>query len=97
MTASATTRVAELAKAATFSNSLQEPLKHMIEDRDNAKLMRQRIEAITGSALYFSPVLSARMEAILLYKAVACFPIPPVVENMAGTKLACSISRIRCS
>ena len=81
MAASATTRAAELAKAATFSKSLREPLKHMIEDRNNAKLMRQRIEAIT--ALYFSPILSARMEAIRLYKGVACFPIPPVVENMA--------------
>ena len=95
MAASATTRVAELAKAATFSKSLREPLKHiMIEGRNNAKLMRQRIEAIT--ALYCSSVLSARMEAIRLYKAVACFPIP-AVENMAGTKLACSTSRIRYS
>ena len=95
MAASATTRVAELAKAVAFSKSLREPLKHMIEDRNKAKLMRQRIEAI--SALYFSPVFSARMEAIRLYRAVACFPIPPVVENMAGTKLACSTSRIGCS
>ena len=73
---------------------LLDPLIAIIADRNSAKLRRHLIHPRT--MLYSRCCFWAMSEASFLKKVVVSGDIPPVVENIRGVNVPCSISRIRC-
>ena len=67
----------------------------MMEDLRRAKLRRHRRGPITE--LYGVACFSAWRPPSLFEVTVAQGPIPPVLDNTKGVKVACSISLILCS
>ena len=91
MAASETASRADDSATSGCEYSRRAPRRQATPARRRAKLDLQRIHAITAE--YGSPDLSETIAAILLRRAAAARPVPPVAAKTTGMKVPRSIFR----